>query len=114
MENLFVSGPGPAKPVPVLVRKTLFTVVFTLFLIIFYAIVRGVALQWFPGLLEIPVEITPDYFLAQTALFAGIVLLSFWGASSVTYSRAGEREGFVPETPLQRRRSVLREEDGDR
>ena len=94
-------------------RRAAFTVAFTLFLLIFYSILRAAASVWRPDLLAIPVEITMEHFALQTGLFVAVVLLAYLGASSVTHVNLAGRDGFVPGRP-RRGRSVLRPDDGDR
>ncbi len=95
-------------------RRVLFTVVFTLFLLTFYALSQALFVRWSPEWAQAPADITTGYLVLLVLLFGGIVLLAFVGASSVVYGNLSGSEPGAPERPSRFRRQVLRPEaEGD-
>ncbi len=74
------------------VRKVLYTVVFSLFFLIFAGVARDIMERVEPELIQVPSIMTGEFALKWIGIFTGVVLLSFWGAGAVVYKNLSGRE----------------------
>lgn len=70
-----------------MLKRLLFTAVFTLFGFIFYAFAYAILDAAFPGEMIPPEPMNGRYFTKVTILFAIIVLLAYQGAVAIVYPR---------------------------
>lgn len=84
-------------------RKVLFTLVFTIFLLIFFGMARAAVGVLAPSWLVPPVDIGSDYFLALLGFFTVLVVVSYMGASSVLYHNLSGDDGTRPPRPARSR-----------
>lgn len=68
-------------------QKSLYTLVFSIYCLIFSIIAYFLIERLFPGYLPAPDQLTTDYVTRATATFTIIVLLSFMGASYTVFGQ---------------------------
>lgn len=73
-------------------RKILYTIVFSVFFFIFAGVARDIMERFQPELVQIPSVITGIFLLKWIGIFAGVVLVSFWGAGAVVYKNLSGRD----------------------
>lgn len=89
-------------------EKLLYTLVFSLYCLIFFVIGYLLVERLFPVYLPVPDQLTVDYVTKATIAFTGVVLLSFMGASYTVFGRlrqAGVSSGVRKRRRLFRRSS---------
>jgi len=74
------------------IRRALYTLVFSIFFLIFAGVARDVLERFDPTLVVVPNIVTGAFLVKWISIFTVIVLLSFWGAGLIVYRNASGRE----------------------
>ena len=76
-----------------MLKKTLFTIVFSFFGLVFYGVFYYALHYLAPDLLVIPPVVEARHVMLALVAFTGIVILAFVGANYIVYGNATGRRG---------------------